>query len=291
MSSDRDYMRDDYPRRTTTAVVWLVATLCAAFVLQLVLLAPWFGSGATLINQLALTIGGLKDWHVWTLATYSFLHSTGNPFHILFTILGLVFVGRELESVLGSRRFLAVYAGAILVGGLAWAVVNWRHGGGHIGAGAGVFGLLVILAGIQPHLEMGVLFFPVSVRLKHIVLVLVGVNMLALLFYEYPGANVPLGLTPSADLGGMLAGWLYFRFLHARDGWDRAAGFSWPSWLRLKSRPSPAPSPAYGHRRPSAVLRADVDRILDKINSHGFGSLSDEEKRTLDEAKDLLSKH
>jgi hypothetical protein len=34
-----------------------------------------------------------------------------------------------------------------------------------------------------------------------------------------------------------------------------------------------------------------VDRILDKINSHGFGSLSPEEKRLLDEAKDLLSRH
>ena len=291
MSSARDYMREDYPRRSTTTLVWLVATICAAFVLQLILLAPWFGSGAILINELALTIPGLKEWHLWILVTHSFLHSTGNPFHFLFTLLGLVFVGRELEPVLGSRRFLSVYAGTILLGGLAWAIVNWRHGGGHIGAGAGVFGLLVILAGVHPHLEMGVFFFPVSVRLKHIVFGLVGLNLLGLLFYELIGAGVPLGLTPSAHLGGMLAGWLYFRFLHARDGWDRATGFSLPGWLRFGSRPSPAPTPAFGRRRPTAALRADVDRILDKINSHGFGSLNDEEKRTLDEAKDLLSKH
>jgi membrane associated rhomboid family serine protease len=291
MSSVRDYMRDDYPRRTTTTLVWLVATICAAFVLQLILLAPWFGSGVTLVNQLALTVPGLKDWHLWTLVTYSFLHSTGNPFHVLFTILGLVYVGRELESVLGSRRFLSVYAGAIVLGGLAWAAVNWRHGGGHIGAGAGVFGLLVVLAGIHPQLEMGLFFFPVSVRLKHIVLVLVGMNLLGLLLYEFIGASVPLGLTPSADLGGMLAGWLYFRLLHARAGWDRAAGFSLPGWLRFGSRSRPTAAPAVGRRRPSAALRADVDRILDKINSHGFGSLTDEEKRTLDEAKDMLSKH
>lgn len=291
MSSARDYMSDDYPRRSTTALVWLVATICAAFVLQLVLLAPWSDSGATLIDQLALTIAGLKHWHLWTLGTHSFLHSTGNPFHILFTILGLVFVGRELEPVLGSKRFLAVYAATILLGGLAWTAVNWRHGGGHIGAGAGVFGLLVVLAGIHPHLEMSVFFFPVSVRLKHIVMVLVGLNLLGLVFYEFIGAGVPLGLTPSAHLGGMLAGWLYFRFLHARAGWDRAASFSLPGWLRFGSRQDPAPTPVYGRRRPTAALRADVDRILDKINSHGFGSLSDEEKRTLDEAKDLLSKH
>ena len=291
MSSARDYMRDDYPRRTTTTLVWLVATICAAFVLQLVLLAPWSGSGATLINQLALTISGLKEWHLWTLATHSLLHSTGNPFHILFTILGLVFVGRELEPMLGSRRFLAVYAAIILLGGLAWAAVNWRHGGGHIGAGAGVFGLLVVLAGIHPNLEMSVFFFPVSVRLKHIVIAVAGLNLLGLLFYEFFGAGVPLGLTPSAHLGGMLAGWIYFRFIHARAGWDRAAVFSLPCWLRFSSDKKNAPTPVYGRRRPPAALRADVDRILDKINSQGFGSLSEEEKRTLDEAKDLLSKH
>jgi hypothetical protein len=39
-----------------------------------------------------------------------------------------------------------------------------------------------------------------------------------------------------------------------------------------------------------ADLKAAVDRILDKINSKGFGALTPEEKRLLDEAKDLLSK-
>ncbi|MEI7438422.1 MAG: DUF6576 domain-containing protein, partial [Thermoleophilia bacterium] len=37
-------------------------------------------------------------------------------------------------------------------------------------------------------------------------------------------------------------------------------------------------------------LRVEVDRILDKINSQGFGALTAEEKRRLDEAKDLLRK-
>jgi hypothetical protein len=41
---------------------------------------------------------------------------------------------------------------------------------------------------------------------------------------------------------------------------------------------------------PRADLRAEVDRILDKINSQGFGALTEEEKRRLDEAKDLLSR-
>ena len=37
-------------------------------------------------------------------------------------------------------------------------------------------------------------------------------------------------------------------------------------------------------------LKVEVDRILDKINSEGFGALTPDEKRLLDSAKDLLSR-
>ena len=293
MSSARDYMRDDYPRRSTTVLVWLVSTIVAAFVLQLILVSPKLdAAGTTVVRFLALSIYGLKEWHLWTLLTHCLLHSTASPWHILFTVLGLIFVGRELETVIGAKRFLAVFAGSILLGGLCWTAVNWIYGGMEIGAGAGVFGFLVVLAGVQPGLEMSLFFFPVSFRLKHLVYVFLAINLLGLTFYELLGAPVPLGMSPSTHLGGMLAGWLYFRFLHDLESWGRVPRFSLPVWLRFGSgKRSTPPTHVYGGRRPSAALRADVDRILDKINSHGFGSLSDEEKRTLDEAKDLLSKH
>ncbi len=293
MLSDRPYMRGDYPGRTTSVVIWLISALLAAFVLELVLLSPWLGtSGRALVEQFPLTIQSLQKWHLWTLLSHSFVHSTSNPFHILFTILALVFIGRELEPLLGGRRFLAVYTGAILLGGLCWAAVNWLHGGVHIGAGSAIFAFLVVLAGVHPGLEMTMFFFPVSFRIHHVVYTLLAVDLLGLVFYELGGAPVPLGLTPSAHLGGMLAGWIYFRFLHANQGWDRAAGLPLPAWMRpwakrgTASKPTTTPG-----RKVTPHLRAEVDRILDKINSQGFGALTDEEKRLLDEAKDLLSRH
>ncbi len=287
-------MRNDYPRRSTTVLVWLVSTIVAAFVLQLILLSPKLDSaGTTVVRFLALSVPSLKDWHLWTLLTHCLLHSTFSPWHIMFTVLGLIFVGRELESMIGAKRFLAVFLGSILLGGFSWTAVHWMHGGVQIGAGAGVFGFLVVLAGVHPHMEMSLFFFPVSFRLKHLVYAFLAINLLGLTFYELLGADAPLGMSPAAHLGGMLAGWLYFRFLHANAGWDRAAVFPLPGWLRFRSTKSPGPAftPAYGQRRQPAKLSAEVDRILDKINSQGFGSLSDEEKRTLDEAKDMLSKH
>jgi hypothetical protein len=68
-----------------------------------------------------------------------------------------------------------------------------------------------------------------------------------------------------------------------------------PPWLKRSSKPPITPPPAHTpapRRAPNdrAGVRAEVDRILDKINSHGFGALTVDEKRVLDEAKDLLSR-
>ena len=84
------------------------------------------------------------------------------------------------------------------------------------------------------------------------------------------------------------------RYLHdARWSLARARPeIELPRWMKQrKAARSPAPAPAFsvnvgdrGH------LRAEVDRILDKINSDGFGALTPEEKHLLDEARDLLSR-
>lgn len=296
MASDRFYMRGDYSRPPTTALVWLVAAMIATFVMQLVLLSPWLGSNSALPDQLRLTGRGIQQWHLWTLLTHGFLHSTGNPLHILFSLLSLVLIGRELEPQLGARRFVLVFGGALLVGALCWLALHWRQGGAHFGPSAGILGLLVVLARLYENQQMNFMpFFVFSVTMRPMYLVygLAAIDAFMLLFFELAGSPVPFGYAPSVHLGGMAAGWLYFRFLHANNGWDRAAGFSLPAWLNRRRREKPAPPrPVTGvqPRRATPALRADVDRILDKINSQGFGALTAEEKRTLDEAKDLLSK-
>jgi membrane associated rhomboid family serine protease len=288
-------MHSEYPRRGTSVTVWLVAVMIAAFIVELILLSPWMGSGEILVSQLTLTIRNLQQWHVWTLATHGILHSPGNPFHLLFMLLTLVFVGRELEPLLGAKKFLGVFASAVICGGLAWAAVHWTHGGMHVGATAGVLGLFVVLACLYPNQQISflVLFlFPVTLRPKYFVYGLLALDVFGLIFYELLGAAAPFNYSPSTHLGGMLAGWIYYRFVHASNGWDRAPGIGLPAWLTRRSEPKPTvkPTSALPSGKPRAGFRAEVDRILDKINSQGFGALTEEEKRVLDEAKDLLSK-
>jgi membrane associated rhomboid family serine protease len=293
MPSERSYMRGEYLRPRTTVLVWLAASMVSAFLLQLVLLVPLFEANTWIPNLFRLTVRGIQQGHVWTLLTHGFLHSTSNPLHVVFSLLALVLIGRELEPQIGPRKFLLLFGGSLLVGALGWLALHWQHGGVHIGPGAGIMGLLVMLACLYSDQRMSFMpffVFSVTVRPLYFVYALMAIDAVLLVIYEVPGAQVPFGYAPSAHLGGMLAGWIYFRFLHANNGWDRAPGFTLPRWLRLPKKKQPAASISAAPRQPTD-LRADVDRILDKINSQGFGSLTTEEKSTLDAAKDLLSKN
>jgi membrane associated rhomboid family serine protease len=295
MPSDRFYTRSDYPRPRTTALVWMAAAMVSVFVLQSLLLLPWFGASHALPDALRLTVRSLQQGHVWTLLTHGLLHSTGFPLHIGFSLLALILLGRELEPQLGARRFLVLFASALVAGGLAWLAVHWNLGGAHIGPSAGLMALLVVLARLYEDQRMSFMpffLFSLTVRPMQLVYGLAAIETLLFLFVELPGSDALLGFAPSAHLGGMAAGWFYFRFFHANNGWDRAPGFSLPTWFRHAGKARSAPPEAAVSRpaRDAYALKADVDRILDKINSEGFAALTDEEKQTLDDAKDLLSK-
>jgi hypothetical protein len=98
-------------------------------------------------------------------------------------------------------------------------------------------------------------------------------------------------MAPSAHLGGMAVGWIYFRFVHDAE-WrllNRRVSVELPRWMKRRQRMAAAPArPVSAGNRDE--FRAEVDRILDKITSQGFGALTAEEKRVLDEARELLSK-
>lgn len=297
MLSDRSYMRDEYSRDSTKVLTWLISAIVAGFVLQFVF-PRWFNAGDAMERLLGLTVGSIRTGKIWTLFTYSFLHSTGPLLfiHIVSSILGLYFLGRVLEPMLGSRRFAWLYAAAVATGGATWLATHWLNGGGPlIGASAGVAGLLMVFACFYPNQPITILLFfvlPVTLKPKHIALTLLAVDLFGFVFYEVMGAASPFGpLAHSAHLGGMLAGWVYYRYIHSAN-WKLGGAredVELPSWLRRKNKAAPAPAYQVDVSK-REDLRAEVDRILDKINSEGFGALTAEEKRLLDDARDLLSR-
>lgn len=288
MIYDRPYMKSDFGRREASVLAWIIGITVAAFVAQNIAYV-WFKS-PILTGLLALSKPGMADGFIWTLVTYGFLHA--NLFHILFNLLFAFFLGRELLPLLGPSRFVGLYVGSILIGGLTWLSVSMTHANGVLlGASAAVYGLLTVFTCFFPNRPITFLLFfivPVTVKPKYLTLVLLGIAVFGLLFLEIPGNG---GVAHSAHLGGMLAGWLYFRYVHNRTS-ERAGArpnIEVPQWFsRRKTVAKPA---AYKvNVTQTEDVRKEVDRILDKINRSGFGSLTDQEKKILDEARDLLNR-
>jgi hypothetical protein len=93
----------------------------------------------------------------------------------------------------------------------------------------------------------------------------------------------------------MAAGFLFFRY----ERWFRSLSLPRIRWggsaqkdvkprYRVNVGKPRKASPAPSSKSPD--LREEVDRILDKINSSGFGSLTNAEKETLNQARELLRK-
>jgi membrane associated rhomboid family serine protease len=289
-------MRYNRPDDRPSVLAWLIAGIVAGFVLENVFLRL-FHSGPVFEWLFALSPSGLRAGHVWSLLTYGFLHSPDNLLHIVFNLLGLYFLGRALLPVMGGARFLGLFLASVALGGATWCAVNWHANSVLIGASAGVMSLLIFFACLYPDQEMTFLILfviPVRMKPKYIALACVAIDLAGCVFYEILGQPSPFGFAHSAHLGGMAAGWLYFRFVHNRE-WrlpGRSVSIELPAWMkRTRGRPAAAAThvagPAPGSR---GDLRAEVDRILDKINSQGFGALTADEKRLLDEARDTLSR-
>ncbi|HEX3785236.1 MAG TPA: rhomboid family intramembrane serine protease [Pseudonocardiaceae bacterium] len=77
------------------------------------------------------------DW--WQLVTAGFLHNS--PIHILFNMIALWVIGKDLERILGRIRFTAVYLVSLLGGGVS--VLLFANPFGPVaGASGAVFGLM-----------------------------------------------------------------------------------------------------------------------------------------------------
>ena len=292
MLSDRPYMRDSYGHSPFSALTWLICSIAGGFVIENIFLRSFGPNVAThFTNLLTLSTDGISHGFVWTLVTHGLFHDPNNLFHLVFTLLALFLFGRAVLPEIGARRFLAVLTSAVALGGLAWLAVSWGHGGRLYGASAGVSALVVVFACLTPHQPITFFMMDIGMRAKHLAIGLLAINALGLILLEIPGRDSWFAMAHSSQLGGMLAGWLYFQFAHQDASWAfRKPSIELPRWFR-KNRKTAAPAPTYTVNLSSGEdLRAEIDRILDKINSEGFQSLTAEEKKRLDHARDHLSR-
>lgn len=232
----------------------------------------------------------------WTLITYAFVHVGIG--HVLGNLLTLFFFGPPLEDRWGGRAFLRFYlvaaAGAALFSALFyfWDPANWI-----IGASGATFGMMLAFAMIWPDMPIHVWgIFPVKAKW------LVGIMGFVQFLLAASGSGGRVAVL--AHLGGMLTAFLYLKSPWAPHAWGevpRAArrpqqkrtGVALVPWGGKKQAAAASQTATVTQARPAAArnkgkssereLLDDVDRILDKISAHGLGSLTDEERKRLDE--------
>ncbi|MBC7835455.1 MAG: rhomboid family intramembrane serine protease [Phycisphaerales bacterium] len=211
---------------------------------------------------------------VWRFVTFQFLHY--DITHLLFNMLGLLFFGRMVEERLGARRFGAFYLTCGIFGALLYLVLNvvgWSFSQmmGRavsvplllfsdpytplIGASAGVFGVLIAAAHLNPR-EMVSVFFIIPMRLRTAVIIFTGLAAVNLI------RGGPNAGGDAAHIGGALAGAFFVRRTHLLRDFFQVLG----------------PYRGTGSR--------ELNRIMNKARQGGVARLSRRERELLSRARE-----
>ena len=80
-----------------------------------------------LVDYLGLHYPASKDFGIWQIVTYMFMHSPTNISHVIFNMFALWMFGNTLENVWGSKRFLNYYLITGIGAGIVQIIVAWIH--------------------------------------------------------------------------------------------------------------------------------------------------------------------
>lgn len=279
---DRDYMRDDEPGyRRVRATPWspTIALLVVLGVIFLGQSALHLQRNYWLEEHFALSLEGIKQWQLWQLLTFQFLH--GGILHIALNGITLYSFGRFMEQVVGRGRFLALYFLSGVFGGVlqiaATLLLPQVHDSSVVGASAGIAGLLGAFALMHPH-QLVVLFpIPFKVRARTMLWVALGISVVGTIF--------PFGgLAHAGHLGGLLGGIAYVIIINRRARLQ--TGFNpdaVPPLIKTTAVPRNQPESA-------DFIEREVNPILDKIAAQGIHSLTERERKILESARARMDK-
>ncbi len=263
------------PRSVTTTIIIanvVVYLLTHVFRSQLSNILLGFG-----VMQAEAVLHG-QIWRLWT-ATY--LHA--NAAHILFNMLGLYFFGPALERVWGPRQYFLVYTLGGIIGNILLTIaglVGFIHPQTYaVGASGSVLAMLGSAAVLFPNAQIYVYFlFPIRIR------------TFVLLYGVWFAYNI---LQKGANYGGDIC---HVGGLALGLWWAYTGGISLSGKHKTTVHPSSllgsllAREVRRGHGAWDARVRrrqeddALLDELLDKVHREGIQSLTDAERRALEEA-------
>ncbi|MCU4165318.1 rhomboid family intramembrane serine protease [Carboxylicivirga caseinilyticus] len=224
----------------------------------------------------------------WTIITYMFVHY--DFFHILFNMLWLYWFGKIFLEFLNPRQLLGVY----FLGGITGAIIyllaynlvpglyQFQSNSILLGASASVMAILFTMAKLRGDHKIYLMFIG-GVKLKYLAIGSLVLDLINISALSNTGGHL-------AHIGGALFGYLYagslvqgkdvtIRFNRFMD--KLATIFSKKSKMTVTHR---RPMTDMEYNRKKVNKQHEVDRILEKIKSSGYDSLTSDEKKTLFDA-------
>lgn len=185
-------------------VKWLLIGNVAIFILTF--FAERFGFDGPLLFLKLIPIAVVKDFFIWQLLTYAFLHQGFG--HIIWNMLALWMFGADIERVWGTRRFLQFYIFCAVGAGICVVIANYLLPWGNpavatIGSSGAIFGILMVYAIMFADREI-LWGFLIPIKVKYFVMIIGAVAFLS-------SFGVNSGVSNFAHLGGLLFGYLYLK--------------------------------------------------------------------------------
>src|SRR3954470_7868425 len=203
----------------------------------------------------------------WTIITYMFLH--GGMMHIIFNMLGLYFFGSRVEDRLGPDRFLWLY----FISGISGALLSFAFAryAAVIGASGAIMGVMLAYAWFWPRDQIMIYgIIPVQAR----ILVIIYAIMSVMGGYGVGGGG---NTAHFAHLGGLVGAFVYLYWMRGHQGAKK---------FRTKVLPMVPDTRLSNWKKVDTssvheINREELNRILDKINRSGLGSLTPSERQFL----------
>ncbi len=168
--------------------------------------APGFARPLILLFGLWPATAENSPFAIWQVVTYSFLHG-GLP-HLFFNMFALWMFGRNIEWLMGSRRFLVYYLACVVGAAVVQLIVASTQTSIYptIGASGGVFGILLAFGMAFPNRMIVLLIPPIPMKAKYFVI------LYGLLELYFGMTGIAPGVAHFAHLGGMLFGYLLIQY-------------------------------------------------------------------------------
>ena len=226
----------------------------------------------------------LQHREYYRVLSSGFVHTSGS--HLAFNMISFYFFAGSIERSLGSIGLLVVYFGSLIVGGLFSLLIHYNNASYRaVGASGAVSGVVFAAIALFPGMKLALLFLPIPFPAWAF-----GLGFVAYSIYGIRSQADNIG--HEAHLGGAVAGLLISLMFDPQAFFSNTytillifiptaifmiIAFKKPEWLFGKQKGNVVNRDDDYHQR-QVLIKAEMDRILEKISIEGLDSLTASER-------------